>query len=167
MANIIAPGAPVLLDAAALTIQTTMAKLPWLDNAFGLAEMRVRERDGRRYKYPGVLTATGYIDLTPHVEHGNYMYVTRAGDSYALPDQRGRMRAEVRLNVFLDLQAAGLETTEEALAHVLARLSYCPVGVLSMRYGLEFDELESQYLMWPYTGFSVLCLATYAQPCTG
>ena len=68
---------PVLLDLVLQNIQETLlAKIDWLDYAFGRAYKNVKyENDGRKYIYPAVYVNDGeYIDMTPNDNLGNFTW---------------------------------------------------------------------------------------------
>lgn len=68
---------PVLLDKVIQDMQTTfLAKLPWLNYAFGKAYKLVEHRpDGNKFIYPAAYNGNGeYISLLPNDNFGNFSW---------------------------------------------------------------------------------------------
>ena len=173
--TITTPTTPKLWDWAIAELQTELeANISWLTVAFGKASRKVRSKDGRDIRYPAVFTSGGdYLSMFPDGHIGNYSWIdVRDYQEFTSEDRRQEqyLSSEIGLVFWLDLQSAypadyTLRTIEHAKNDVIVALQNIKLtrSVLSVDRvaewaeniyrGYTYNEIESQFLMFPYTGF--------------
>jgi len=172
------PTSPKLWDWAVAELQTELAdNISWLTAAFGKAQRRVMPgKDGREVRFPAVYSGTGdYLNMLPDGHLGNYCWLD-VDDYQELPlprDQFQQIRADVGIVFWLDLRTAypadyENRTIEHPKSDVVAALR----AIRPTRFNLMIDrvaerveniypgyttnEIDNQFLMFPYTGFRLM-----------
>lgn len=169
------PTSPKLWDYAVAELQTELTdNITWLTAAYGKAQRRVMPgKDGRAVTYPAVYSGTGdYLNMLPDGHLGNYCWldVDDYQDISGEREQQNDIRASVGLVFWLDLRTAYTSDYENrtiehakndaivALRAIRLTRSVLLIDRVAERAeniyrGYTASEIESQFLMFPYTGF--------------
>jgi hypothetical protein len=172
------PTYPKLLDYAVAELQTElMDNISWLTAAFGKAQRRVKMgKLSGQVTFPAVYSGTGdYLNMLPDGHLGNYCWldVEDYQDISGQREEQNDLTASVGLVFWLDLRTAypsdyENRTIEHAKNDVMTALrairltrSNLIIGRVAERVeniyrGYTHNEIESQFLMFPYTGFRLL-----------
>ncbi len=165
-----------LIDKAFLEIQTSLvAKLDWLDHAFGKAQRLKKMTDGKVVIYPGVYVGQEeYLNVFPDEHIGNFTFFDME-DGEDL-DHKGRgninFTASFGLIVWFDYrkvypndwQQRTIENVKaeviDALKRTLTRQSSITLTRTWERSeniykGYTNKEVRQQFLMRPYGGFKI------------
>lgn len=167
--------APKLWDYAMAELTSELEdNISWLTKAFGKASRRVMvDADGREVRYPAIYSGRGdYLNMLPDGHLGNYSWVDV--DDYQESEYTARRQAKILAQVglvfWLDLRTAYSgdyenRTIEHAKADVITALRAMRLtrSVLVLERvaerpeniyrGYDYEEIRSQFLMHPYTGF--------------
>lgn len=188
------PISPVkIIDAALAQLNTrlTDGSLAWLETAYGQAEKRVKEKEGKNYNYPSVYVGAhgkgDYLDLMPD-EHllgvGAYSFwdVKEPVKIDVWNQDSGQLRFDAGLVVWFDFRKVYPSdwqgrTVWNVVQDVLDVLKY-KTGFASIGNELEFyysgesiyqrythNEIKRQFLMKPYGGFRIDMTIFYQGTC--
>lgn len=169
------PTSPKLWDYAVAELQTELAdNISWLTAAYGKAQRHVKMgKLSGQVVFPAVYSGTGdYLNMLPDGHLGNYCWLD-VDDYQDMPyerEQYNELRARVGLVFWLDLRtayAADYEnrTIEHAKNDVIVALravrltrSNLIIDRVAERAdniyrGYTHNEIEQQFLMFPYVGF--------------
>lgn len=175
------PTSPKLWDYAVAELQSELAaNITWLTSAFGKAQRMAKTGpDGREIRFPGVFTGSnssnslgGYLNMFPDGHIGNYSWLDVA-DYQEMQVERElyqELRADIGLVFWLDLRTAypadyESRTIEHAKSDVITALRAVRLTrstllidrvaerVENIYRGYTYSEVESQFLMFPFTGF--------------
>lgn len=167
---------PQLIDKAFMEIQTSLvAKLDWLDHAFGKAQRLKEQVEGKTVIYPGVYVGQEeYLNVFPDEHIGNFTFF----DSYDGEDldHKGRgnisFSAKFGLIVWFDYRTVypndwQQRTIENVKAEVIDAMKRTLTSLSSIRMthtwersediykGYTDKEIRQQFLMRPFGGFRI------------
>ena len=152
--------------------QSIGRKLLFMDHVFGRAERLVKEINQRRVFSPNIYKADGeYILLTPdNTELGNYCFFVREEPEVMVEafGNHGRMRCPFSLIVWVDMRKVedgderNVYDLELKVLDAVASPGVLRSGGLTVSRvyhraenvfeGFTLDEVDNQYLMWPFVG---------------
>ena len=169
------PTSPKLWDYAVAELQTElMDNISWLTAAFGKAQRRVKMgKLSGQAAFPAVYSGAGdYLNMLPDGHLGNYCWldIDDYQDISGEREQQNDIRASVGLVFWLDLRTAYPSDYENrtiehakndaitALRAVRLTRSVLLIDRVAERVeniyrGYTHNEIEQQFLMFPYTGF--------------
>lgn len=162
------PVEPKLLDAAFASIQSSLSTgLSWLTTAYGMAERRVEEQEGRIVYFPAVYSGSReYLKVFPDSHLGSFSFFDV--DNGLLVDEwqtynRQRIQSEFALILWFDYRDVypadhQQRTISNVASDILAVLRNVP-GITIERVldrgddiykGYTSQEIKQQYFMRPY-----------------
>lgn len=168
------PTVPVLLDTVIGEVQDHLLnQLPWLDHAFGRVQRITKLQDGRGFTFPGVhIQDNEYINVLPDEAYGNFCFFDLQ-DPYEVRANTRRLAgvsAEFALvfwlnldNVLGDTPDRNTEAVKIEILKALTETLHTKTGTVRVMQvyshmpdvyrGFSVKEVDSQFLMHPYTGF--------------
>lgn len=180
------PTSPVMMDRALAYIQDTLIeKIGWLNHAFGRAQRLVTTRERNNYFYPAVYIGSNeYLNVLPGQGLGNrtFFMVEDPQTIEYNPRRYNLIKCPVSLVLWYDLKTIYPDSTERnteeikgQMLRVLTNMTM-PNGSrfeLSKMYeqaenifkGYSLKEVDTQYLMNPYSGIRFEALLTYREDC--
>lgn len=167
---------PVLFDLAIEQIQDALKlNLIWLNFSFGKSQTLIKKRDGKAYKYPAVHVGKGeYVDVFPSTDYRNHSFFI-LHDPQEISDFKPRsynlIEAKVSIIIWFDFDCVEI-SDDRRLENIKAQVLEVLTKKLRMTYGrftfsnfeenskniyreYSIDEIESQYLMQPYSAIRV------------
>lgn len=146
-------------------LAANLEQLPWLNNVFGRAERIVRlSPERKRIKVPCNPLNGEYDELIPSDSLGNYSFFL-LHDPQHIEQTFGvsvRMKAEWSLIVWFDLRTIDRESAKRQVLDVLNKgirsghVSVHRVYDENIFDGFTIDEVDNQYMMYPYSGIRVV-----------
>ena len=174
---------PVLIERLFNDVQQALIDgLDWLDLAYGKAERVIQrtQRNERTYIPAWYLDGMDYENLLPDDHKGNYAFFT-VEDNMSVEAAQGRparISGQCSLIVWLDQRTLtnewGKEHARNSVISILTALN-TDSGHLQVQSvferaesvfsGFTLDEVENQYLTYPYCGFRFVCQYSIRQDC--
>lgn len=174
---------PVLIERLFNDVQQALIDgLDWLDLAYGKAERIIQrtQRNERTYIPAWYLDGMDYENLLPDDRKGNYAFFT-VEDNMSVEAAQGRparISGQCSLIVWLDQRTMtnewGKEYARNSVISILTALN-TDSGHLQVQSvferaesvfsGFTLDEVENQYLTYPYCGFRFVCQYSIRQDC--
>lgn len=174
---------PVLIERLFNDVQQALIDgLDWLDLAYGKAERVIQrtQRNERTYIPAWYLDGMDYDNLLPDDRKGNYAFFT-VEDNMSVEAAQGRparISGQCSLIVWLDQRTLTNEWDKEharnSVISILTALN-TDSGHLQVQSvferaesvfsGFTLDEVENQYLTYPYCGFRFVCQYSIRQDC--
>lgn len=174
---------PMLLDKMFNDIQQHLIdNVDWLDLAYGQAEriMQRTEKFERTYIPAYFMQGEDYENLLPDDRKGNYSFFT-VDDNQSIEGAKGRparISGTCNLIVWLNVRTItngwGKEQAKNAILNALTalNLSYGHLQVTNIFEraeavfsGFTLEEVENQYMTYPFCGFRFVCDYTIRQDC--
>lgn len=174
---------PVLIERLFNDVQQALIdNLDWLDLAYGKAEriMQRTQRNERTFIPAWYVGNEDYENLLPDDRKGNYSFFT-VEDNQGVESAKGRparVNGLCSLIVWLDQRTLSNDWSKErAKSTILATLTQLNLdnGHLQVQSiferaesvfsGFTLDEVENQYLTYPYCGFRFVCQYSIMQDC--
>lgn len=183
---------PVLHDGAAAAINNRLSNLDWLETTYGAVSKMTKEKDGRKYNYPGIYAGGSdggeYIDLLPDTHlfenSGGYSYLEfNDSQDFKNWNNGGMLEMDFALVVWFDFRKVYDTATwkGKAVSNVVQLvLDELAKGTgqavlehsLKFRYSAEriyrgytHNEIKKQFLMKPYGGFRIDTKLIYQPSC--
>lgn len=169
------PANPVLIDRVLASLQDTLvAKLSWLDFAFGRAQRLVTKKGNVDYYYPGVFTGDKeYRNVLPGEHTGNFSFFVISDPQTVdyVQHQRNNITATFSLIFWYNLSKIYSGTNERKTEQVKAEIlkviteAILPAGRITVEKiyeqaeniykGYSLKEIETQFLMHPFGGIRI------------
>ena len=138
------------------SILDALCGVPFIDYVYGRARANERVRNGKKYRYPGY-----YIGNDP-IESINYVSF-----------ETNKYKVGYSLIVWYKEGTSEMMDIDLCKDYVLGCLKLCPNVTVEKIYekysnvfsGFSCDEIDTQYLMWPWNGFKITGEITYNEPC--
>lgn len=168
------PQNPELHDKVIGDMQTILkTRLTWLDHAFGRAQRLVEIKDKKHRFFPGLFIGPEYINLFPDQERGNYCFFN-ISDPQQVEPEGIRVFSDITTrcsiifwldtrDVFPNSDDFNTENVKKLILDVIrkhlnlinGRFTVYTIYELAENIykGYNVKEIESQFLMHPYTGF--------------
>lgn len=158
----------VLTDKIVVQVQDAMGELDYLNHIFGRAQKLARKTETKIQHFPGVVLDNGeYMDMTPVDNYGNYSFITFDDPQKVDISSNRYGRINVKGSVILWFNLSSVSKSKEAIKSdildILTRKLHLKDGHLTVRdiyethdrifSDYDYDEIVSQYLMHPYSGF--------------
>lgn len=180
------PANPVMLDRVLACIQDALiAKIGWLDYAFGRAQRLVTKQGQRETYYPGVYIGKNeYINVLPGQGLGNRTFFT-VDDPQVInytPRMYNEISAPVALICWYDLSSIYTGNTERNTEEIKRQILRV-ITELVLQTGARFTperiyeqadnifknyslkEIDTQYLMQPYAGLRIEGTLIFKESC--
>lgn len=175
MDRVVKTSNPELIDKSIQDLQDSIASnILWLTHIFGKAQLLVRERDKKKYYYPGLYLETErYIDLTPTNEYGNFCFFFLE-DSQTVSFEKNRfnvINSKLSIIFWFNIDSINsvfnrnIEQIKKEILSTLTRNTTVKDGRFSVNQiseqakniYKEFDlqEIDTQFLMQPYAGLRI------------
>lgn len=184
---------PVLLDKILQDIQSVlMEKLTWLDHAFGKAYKLVEyQQDGRKFVYPAIYNGEGeYVSLLPNDNLGNFSWfdiydpqkITQVAQTSPQYTVDGALIFWYRLDsIYGDKSVMHTEEIKDEILRILTTPGFIATpGRLTVTsvyerleniyrgytyQGEDIQNVEKQFLMYPYAGIRIEFTLTTRELC--
>ena len=179
---------PRLIDLAFAELQTALvAKLDWLDHAFGKAQRLKEQRDKKTVTYPAVYAGRKeYLEVFPDEHIGNFTFFDVEDGEEIGHIGRATINLEVKfgLIVWFDYRKVyrsdwQQRTIENVKAEVIEAIKTSTLSRSSIRMekswerseniykGYTDKEVRQQFLMRPYGCFRIDCIIRFRDkaPC--
>jgi len=173
------------LDAAIAELQTALGTIPYLDKVFGRAWIHKEKRGNKDITLPKVYQGKKeYYNALPNGNFKASVFFIAEGDEESKdysPLENNVFTRQVALIFWGDLKRIDKDKDfiflEEIKMDVLRAIKYCKCfesydSYVDERYSEIFkefrdasDEINTQYLMYPYAGFRLSLTLIYDQPC--
>lgn len=180
------PDNPVMIDQVIASIQDELiAKIGWLNYAFGRSQRLVTKQDRKEYYYPAVYIGRNeYRNVLPGQDLGNRSFFI-VGDPQTIdfiPRNYNTISSPVAVVFWYDLTSIFPKTkdrnTEEIKRQILrvltdmvfpegSRLTLQKIYEQAENIYKEYSirEIDTQYLMQPYAGIRLEGVLTYKEQC--
>lgn len=165
--------------------------LGWLNNAFGQAQIIIRNIDDKRYKLPCVYVGNtlvqrpnDYIEVTPNKGYGNFSFILLDDPTEIdwQPNQQGIVSCPFSIIFWFDLRTIydqldnrNIDTLKADILRELNGGFSMPNGTISINrvyergenvYGeFTLDEVDNQYMMHPYGALRFEGTIRTLEPC--
>lgn len=180
------PENPVMLDRVLGQIQDALvAKLGWLDHAFGKVQKLVTSRDAKSYYYPAVYVGNGeYLNVLPGQGLGNRTFFI-ASDPQDMNFHQLRLstlKCPVSLVLWYDLSTIFEDQKDRNTEEIKMQMVDC-LEKMTMPNGSTFTcnsiyeeaenifrpfsvrEIDTQFMMQPYAGMRIDMTVIYQKDC--
>lgn len=181
------PENPVMIDRVIASIQEELiAKIGWLDHAFGRSQKLVTRQNKKDYYYPAVyIGGNEYLNVLPGQDLGNRSFFV-VGDPHTIDNFKPRnyntISSPVAVVFWYDLTSiypkAKERNTEEIKRQILrvltemvlpegSRLTLQKIYEQAENIYKEYSirEIDTQYLMQPFAGIRIEGVLTYKEEC--
>lgn len=164
---------PVLIENALLPVISKLKLIAWLTNPFPAADTLIRRRESGEHAFPAIYVSNSqYFPLEPNSDLLNYSFFTV--NEYEVTQHKGGLdefTAKYGLIVYSDIRTAG--RLEKQKVDVMKALNSSPgIRIESVTdkwddIWLEWSlrEVDSQYLMYPFTAFRVNGIIKFTEEC--
>lgn len=180
------PANPVMIDRALAYIQDALLdKIGWLDYAFGRAQRLATQREQKTYYYPGVYIGDNeYLNVLPGQGLGNRTFFV-VDDPQTIefnPRRHNVIKSPVSLvcwydlrKIYPDSKERNTEEIKRQIIRVLTNLTMPDATRLELAKiyeqaenifrGYSLREIDTQYLMQPYSGVRIDGYLIYREEC--
>ena len=177
---------PVMIDRVLACIQDSLiARVGWLNHAFGKAQRLVCLRDNSNYYYPGVhIGEFEYMNVLPGQDFGNRTFFIIDDPQIVENNSRryNTIKSPFSLVLWYDIatifKATKERNTEEIKRQIMRALNdtILPSGARieitrifeqaeNIFKGYSIKEIDTQYLMHPYAGLRLEGTLIYRDEC--
>lgn len=160
------------------SILDAMCSVPFIDYVYGRARANERIRNGKKYRYPGFYIGNGeYEDMLPLDSRGHgYAFIMLDDPIESInyvSFETNKYKVGYSLIVWYKEGTSEMMDIDLCKDYVLGCLKLCPNVTVEKIYekysnvfsGFSCDEIDTQYLMWPWNGFKITGEITYNEPC--
>lgn len=160
------------------SILDALCSVPFIDYVYGRARANERIRNGKKYRYPGFYIGNGeYEDMLPLDSRGNgYAFIMLDDPIESInyvSFETNKYKVGYSLIVWYKEGTSEMMDIDLCKDYVLGCLKLCPNVTVDKIYekysnvfsGFSCDEIDTQYLMWPWNGFKITGEITYNEPC--